>query len=104
MTYGLGWEISREVVGNDHYCVLGKVVEFASMAAKWCFDPRHIPDVIVSKDTNVLKHSLYHEGAYSIVSELMAGRYFFEDQEWDVVFIGQVCSIFERCIAVESST
>lgn len=73
MSHGFGGEICREIIGDYHHSVLGKVVQLASVTAKRRFDPRHISDVIVFKNANILEHPLYHECAYSVVSELMTG-------------------------------
>ena len=103
MSHGFGGEICREIIGDNHHSVLGKVVKFASVPTERRFDPRHISYVVVSENANVLEHPLNHESAYSVVSELVTGRNFFENQEWNVVFICQVCCIFKRCIAVETT-
>lgn len=73
MLNGFGGEICREIIGNNHHSVLRKVVQFAIVTAEWRFDPRNIPYVVVSEDANILKHPLYHESAYSVVSELVTG-------------------------------
>jgi hypothetical protein len=73
MSHGFGREIGRKVIGDNHHSILREVVQLASVTAEWRFNPRNIPYVVVSEDADILKHTLNHERAYSVVSELVTG-------------------------------